>query len=120
MKNYVEVAYQKEEKPFGEYPLQLAAYLFKKYRLKAGMRALDNGCGRGEFLHAFGQLGLEAYGTDISGYCKEARVLDLNTEALPFEDHFFDVVFTKSVLEHMENTERYITEMYRVLNRGGF
>lgn len=119
MKNYVEVAYQKEEKPFGEYPLQLAAYLFKKYRLKAGMRVLDNGCGRGEFLHAFGQLGLEAYGTDISGYCKEARVLDLNTEALPFEDHFFDVVFTKSVLEHMENTERYITEMYRVLNRGG-
>ncbi len=119
MKNYVEVAYQKEEKPFGEYPLQLAAYLFKKYRLKAGMRVLDNGCGRGEFLHAFGQLGMEAYGTDISAYCKEARVLDLNTEALPFEDHFFDVVFTKSVLEHMENTEHYITEMYRVLNRGG-
>lgn len=119
MKNYVEVAYQKGEKPFGEYPLQLASYLFKRYRLKPGMRVLDNGCGRGEFLHAFGQLGLEAYGTDISAYCAESRVLDLNTESLPFEDDFFDVVFTKSVLEHIENTEHYVTEMYRVLNRGG-
>ncbi len=27
MKNYVEVACQKTEKPFGEYPLQLAKYL---------------------------------------------------------------------------------------------
>lgn len=119
MKNYVEVAYQKEEKPFGEYPLQLASYLCKRYHLKAEMRVLDNGCGRGEFLDAFGQLGLEAYGTDVSDYCKEARVVDLNTQALPFEDDFFDMVFTKSVLEHIENVEYYIAEMHRVLKKGG-
>lgn len=119
MKNYVEVAYQKKEKPFGKYPYQLAAYLYNRYRLKAGMRVLDNGCGRGEFLHAFGKLGLEAYGTDMSDYCKKARVVDLNSEKLPFEEGFFDVVFTKSVLEHIENVEHYMAEMKRVLKAGG-
>ena len=78
MKNYVEVAYQEKEKPFGEYPLQLAAYLMKKYHLKKGMSVLDNGCGRGEFLHAFSSFGMKAVGTDVSNYCKDVKVVDLN------------------------------------------
>lgn len=119
MKNYVEVAYDKREKPFGEYPLQLAAYLMKMYGLQEGMRILDNGCGRGEFLHAFSALGMKASGTDISNYCTEAYVVDLNHEPLPFSDEYFDVVFSKSVIEHIANTEHYMKEMRRVLKPGG-
>lgn len=58
MKNYVEVAYEEKEKPFGEYPLLLAQYLMRRYKMKQGMRILDNGCGRGEFLHAFACPGM--------------------------------------------------------------
>lgn len=119
MNKYVEVAYQEKEKPFGEYPLQLAKYLKERFHLSEGMRILDNGCGRGEFLHAFSSLGLEASGTDISDYCKAAKVVDLNCEPLPFPDDYFDAVFSKSVIEHIENTEHYMKEMRRVLRRGG-
>lgn len=119
MKDYVEVAYDKTEKPFGEYPLQLATYLMKLYGLQKGMRILDNGCGRGEFLYAFSSLGLEATGTDLSNYCAEAQVVDFNHDSLPFPDEYFDVVFSKSVIEHIANTEHYMKEMRRVLKPGG-
>ena len=119
MKNYVEVAYQEKEKPFGEYPLQLAAYLMKRYHLKKGMSVLDNGCGRGEFLHAFSSFGMKAVGTDVSNYCKDVKVVDLNKGCLPFPDNYFDVVFSKSVIEHITDTEHYMDEMRRVLKMGG-
>lgn len=119
MKNYVEVAYQEKEKPFGEYPLQLAGYLMKRYHLKRGMKILDNGCGRGEFLHAFSHFGMKAIGTDASDYCKDAKIVDLNKDKLPFPDNYFDVVFSKSVIEHIENTEHYMNEMKRVLKKSG-
>jgi SAM-dependent methyltransferase len=119
MKNYVEVAYKETEKPFGEYPLQLAEYLAERYHMKKGMRFLDNGCGRGEFLHAFGYIGMEVHGTDVSSYCKDAKIVDLNKDSLPYPDNYFDVVFSKSVIEHISNTEHYINEMKRVLKVGG-
>lgn len=119
MKNYVEVAYQEKEKPYGEYPQQLAKYLAGRFRLRKSMKILDNGCGRGEFLHAFDQLGMEVSGTDISDYCKNVDVVDLDKDNLPFPDEYFDVVFSKSVIEHVQNTEHYMNEMYRVLKRGG-
>ena len=114
MRNYVEVAYQVGEKPFGEYPLQLAKHLIDKYTLKEGMKILDNGCGRGEFLHAFSTLGMQVEGCDISSYCQQAKIADLNKEKLPFPDEYFDVVFTKSVIEHISDTEHYMNEMKRV------
>lgn len=119
MKNYVNVAYQEKEKPFGEYPLQLATYLKERYGLADGMTVLDNGCGRGEFLDAFSHLGMEAYGTDVSDYCRKAETVDLNKDRLPFPDNYFDMVFSKSVIEHIENTEHYMYEMKRVLKKGG-
>lgn len=119
MRNYVEVAYQVGEKPFGEYPLQLAKHLIDKYTLKEGMKILDNGCGRGEFLHAFSTLGMQVEGCDISSYCQQAKIADLNKEKLPFPDEYFDVVFTKSVIEHIGDTEHYMNEMKRVLKKGG-
>lgn len=119
MNKYVETAYQEKEKPFGEYPLQLAEYLMERFGLKKGMRILDNGCGRGEFLHAFSSLGMEASGTDISDFCKQSKVVDLNHDMLPFPDNYFDAIFSKSVIEHIENTEHYMSEMRRVLKEGG-
>lgn len=119
MKNYLEVAYQEIEKPFGQYPLQLAKYLIKRYEMVEGMRVLDNGCGRGEFLHAFSAYGMEAFGTDCSDYCSGTNVVDLNKDILPFPDNYFDVIFSKSVIEHINNTEHYMNEMYRVLKEGG-
>lgn len=120
MRNYVEIAYDEKEKPFGEYPLQLASYLIDRFRLPTGSKVLDNGCGRGEFLHAFSHYGMETYGTDLSNYCEKAQIVDLNNEPLPFLDDTFDFIFTKSVLEHIANAEHFLSEMRCVCKPGGY
>ena len=49
----------------------------------------------------------------------EARRGDLN-EPLPFEEDSFDAVVANQVLEHLHNTDLFITEIYRVLRPGGY
>jgi SAM-dependent methyltransferase len=38
----------------------------------------------------------------------------------PFEDNTFDVIFCNHVLEHVENAEQCISELYRMMKPGGF
>lgn len=38
---------------------------------------------------------------------------------MPFEDSFFDCVVSVSVLEHTENPQLYMSEIFRVLKKGG-
>jgi SAM-dependent methyltransferase len=124
-RDYVAVIYDEGNKPFTQYPDKLARYLFSRYKLPKGGRILDLGCGRGEFLKGFIRCGLSGYGVDRStiakSICPEAEVLesDLENNTLPFNDNFFDVVFSKSVLEHFYYPEKLVQEIYRILNPGG-
>ena len=119
MQNYVDVAYDKREKPITSYPDELASYLYHRFSMHPGMKFLDNGCGRGDFLEAFDRLGLETYGTDIVQGCNQTQLVDLNQGMLPFPEGTFDVVFSKSVIEHIEKQEHYMQEMKRVLKDDG-
>jgi ubiquinone/menaquinone biosynthesis C-methylase UbiE len=38
---------------------------------------------------------------------------------IPYEDNTFDYVFIKSVIEHISNTDLFLSEIYRVLKPGG-
>lgn len=38
---------------------------------------------------------------------------------IPYEDNHFDYVFIKSVIEHICNTDLFLSEIYRVLKPGG-
>lgn len=124
-RDYVAVVYNEQDRPLTAYPNQLASYLFERYDLKMGQKFLDIGCGRGEFLRGFMGCGVEGYGVDRSRvaekYCPEAelRTADLENEGLPYEDNFFDVVYSKSVIEHFYYPEKIVQEMYRVLKPGG-
>lgn len=119
MQNYVDVAYDEKEYPRTAYPEKLARYLYDRFGMQPGMKFLDNGAGRGEFLAAFGRLGLEVHGTDIVQGCEMSLIVNLNSGGVPFPDDYFDVVFSKSVIEHIENQEHYMQEMKRVLKPGG-
>jgi 2-polyprenyl-3-methyl-5-hydroxy-6-metoxy-1,4-benzoquinol methylase len=46
--------------------------------------------------------------------------VDLENQKLPFKDGTFDVVVSLDVIEHLWNTELYLSEMQRVLKRGGY
>jgi len=124
-RDYVAVTYNEKDRPFTQYPDQLARYLSSRYELVAGSRILDLGCGRGEFLRGFIRCGLSGYGVDQSliakSICPEAEILqsDLENESLPYHDNFFDVVYSKSVLEHFYYPEKLVREIYRIVRPGG-
>jgi len=99
--------------------------LFQSFELKEGMKMLEPGCGRGEFLKNFKELGLDVHGVDISTEAQEyaenfpVEVCDIESEKLPFEDDTFDVIYSKSFIEHLYYPERYLEEAFRVLKPGG-
>lgn len=124
-RDYLTVVYNQDDKPFTQYPDKLTRYLHTRYRLQSGSKILDLGCGRGEFLRGFIRCGLNGYGVDRSdiakGVCPEAEILqsDLENDPLPYNDNYFDTVFSKSVLEHFYYPEKLVREIYRILNPGG-
>ena len=124
--NYVSVIYNPKEKPVTAYPDQLMRYLVRRYRIKKGSRVLDSGSGRGDFSRAFARIGMNVWAIDATSYqnAKEDGVhfvgnFDLESGKLPFEDNYFNVIFSKSVLEHIHKPEQYLTEIRRVLKPGG-
>lgn len=120
MKNYLDVMYSKKDKPLTNYPDQLADYFIKSYHLEKGSKILDNGCGRGDFLEAFQKSDFDCYGTDIENIgIEKTYQVNLEEDRLPFEDGTFDVVFSKSVVEHISSPENYFKEMLRVLKPNG-
>lgn len=124
-KNYINVIYNKKDRPFTNYPDKLSKYLFDFFRLSEKDKILDVGCGRGEFLNGFMNCGLEPYAIDLSDISKKTypninfKYCDLLNEPIPFEDEFFDVIFSKSLIEHFHYPEKIFKEMNRVLKKNG-
>jgi SAM-dependent methyltransferase len=97
------------------------------------LRILDFGCGRGDAVAVLRQLGYLAFGVDVSAaYVDNARpLLDSIDEGTPivsllsadgrsvFPDHFFDVVLTDQVLEHVPYLESAVHEISRLTKPGG-
>lgn len=125
MKDYVSVVYDEKRTPRTDYPSKLVLYLFNRFNLKEKQKLLEIGCGRGEFLTAFQKLGLDCYGADmcdssvkISGKL-DVKKTDISKDKLPFEDNTFDIVYHKSLIEHLHSPINLMEETLRVLKPGG-
>jgi SAM-dependent methyltransferase len=98
------------------------------------MRLLDCGCGPGSITVGFaevvspgGVVGIdiepkmieraEAFASENQVANVEFRVADITD--LPFDEGQFDVVFSSSVLEHLVEPVKALSEMRRVLRPGG-
>jgi 2-polyprenyl-6-hydroxyphenyl methylase / 3-demethylubiquinone-9 3-methyltransferase len=100
-------------------------------RTPASLELLDVGCGGGLLAEEFADLGCRVTGVDRSmptlavarKHAKDSA-LDIryergSAEALPFDAARFDIVCCCDVLEHVDDVERVVGEIARVLKPGG-
>ncbi|TGM44528.1 class I SAM-dependent methyltransferase [Leptospira biflexa] len=127
MTDYLKVIYDEGSHPYTDYPGKLVSYLFQSFNLKPGLKILEPGCGRGEFLLNFKKMGLDCVGVDLSKEAKQylatqqipVHICNADLEKLPFKDNTFDVIYNKSFLEHLRNPDFFLKEARRVLKPGG-
>ncbi len=95
-------------------------------RFGAGGDLLEVGCGTGLLLSRTAAFARSARGVDLSpGMLSRARargldVAEASATDLPFPDETFDVAYSFKVLAHVRDIERALSEMTRVVRRGGF
>ncbi|MBA7650813.1 Ubiquinone biosynthesis O-methyltransferase [subsurface metagenome] len=90
---------------------------------------LDIGCGDGTLTLLLGQAvkAKEMYGVDMSlpatkqaiNKGVKARQLNIESDNLPFEGDYFDLILCGEVVEHLFEPVNLLREIYRVLKRGG-
>jgi ubiquinone/menaquinone biosynthesis C-methylase UbiE len=103
-------------------------------RNQMDIRVLDLGCGRGAHVFKLRQSGYSAYGIDVDSKVisngeklfndygfNHAGIIKLvhPGSVWPFEDHFFDLVFSDQVLEHVADLDGVLAEVSRVTKIGG-
>jgi SAM-dependent methyltransferase len=88
-------------------------------------RILDNGCGLGTWLQAFGAYSQHRFGLEIEyDRAQQARtraegIVQAVGEKLPFVSNSFDFVFSNEVIEHVDDDKLAVAEMVRVAQPGG-
>ncbi|HTX10979.1 MAG TPA: class I SAM-dependent methyltransferase [Solirubrobacteraceae bacterium] len=107
-----------------EPPLLGPRLAFLRDEVRPGDRALDLGCGTGEFTAALARAGAEVVGADVAEAAltrARARHPELDFRLvpidgpLPFSDNAFDLVWASEVIEHVADTARWLSEVRRVL-----
>jgi len=96
--------------------------------LPPGSKVLDYGCGRAEFTEFLASLGFRTVGVDLS-----QEAIDMNRrdfpglefaqvnadQPAPYEDGFFDGIWSSEVIEHVYDVNGIFAEFSRLLRVGG-
>ena len=89
-------------------------------------RMLDVGCCDGSWLRMWQARGWQPFGIDVSranvdaaSQYVDARQCDLNADRFPFDDAFFDLIFAGEIIEHLVDTDGFLSEISRCLKIGG-
>ena len=116
-----------EENPF-EYSIGTRVrdkHILKLLEPNQGDRILDIGCGLGYFSHLLSQRGATVWGTDTDGASitfstknTGGKFVIGRAESLPFKADTFDKILCSEVLEHIDDDEGTLAEIFRV-GRGG-
>ncbi len=103
------------------------AWLLKLIRPKPGRRMLDVSCGEGRLAQLAAQMGVVAYGVDLSeaalrianAESTERRFVLGDAQRLPFADASFDYITNIGSLEHYLDPGQGAREITRLLTPGG-
>jgi len=101
--------------------------ILKKYHPYKFYKSLDIACADGgTSLFIKDRFGIECHGIDISPHSVKlankngiiAKVHDIR-EKFPYKDDTFDLIIGLEIIEHILNTDFFISEVYRIMKRGG-
>jgi len=110
---------------------EFCAEWVSKQTPKKNIRVLDYGCGSGEIVKKLRQKNINAFGCDVfyegGNYSslvdniliESGIIKKMDGNAIPFDNVFFDVVINNQVMEHVENIDLVLNEIYRVMKPGG-
>ena len=102
-----------------------------KFTLHHGKKVLEVGVGAGTDHLQWARAGAKCYGIDLTNiaiettrnhlslYGFKSDLQRVDAEALPFDDEFFDLVYSWGVIHHAEYPERIVSEIRRVLKPQG-
>ena len=77
-------------------------------------KILDIGCGYSANQYANVICDVQ----DLKNYYPDKEFIKLNSNTLPFKDDQFDFVIASHVLEHVEDPDKFISELERVSKKG--
>ena len=127
MSDYLDIVYNRKNKPLTTYPEKLVNYIMYNIGISvgAGLSLIEPGVGCGDHLRLFKDKGFDVCGLDVSPRSAEISpdltidIIDADGFEWPYEDESFDVVYSKSFIEHLLQPEQYLQEAYRILKPGG-
>ncbi len=124
-------------KPMKQNPMQRARYdvtvrVLRQYFGSNAVKGVDVGCGDGVLIYKAQQAGYQIIGLDLVhegldlaqhqlhkyGVSDPALVLADSCE-LPLPDNAVDFVASVEVIEHVNHTKQYLSEIRRILRPGG-
>lgn len=96
-----------------------------------GKRILEVGVGAGTDHLQWAKCGAACHGVDLTQaaiettkahlalYGFESKLNHINAEEIPYEDNYFDLVYSWGVIHHSENPQKILDEIRRILKPGG-
>ncbi len=109
--------------------VSVAKRIIKIYKLKKNHKVLDIGCAKGFLIKDMLDIGLDAYGLDISNYAIKNSHKDVvgrihlgSADKLPFPDNSFDFVISLNTLHNLEKKQCLVAlkEIQRVTKKNSF
>ncbi len=96
--------------------------ILNEFKKLHNCNVLDIGSGTGIIANKLSKHFKKVYGVDVSDYriIKEGYIFKkINDEKLPFKNKFFDVVISNQVIEHVNDQDKHLNEISRILKDDG-
>ena len=122
---YLSEIYSEKRRPITLYPNYLAEEILKRNHLDGKLKLLDVGCGRGDLLKAFNNLGHAVEGVDLSSESQKllapikVHQKNLEYEQLDNRYDYYDIIVSKSLIEHLRSPLKFVKNCKDLIKDNG-